>query len=262
MSDTTRTEEQDVQRRWIYLAGSLAILVAILVTAILLWPSSKDEGIMRSFKVEKADKESSQKFADSFLKDAGTFGIKPDLVDSSTISQIVYLTNSESENMGQYFITRQNKYNSLRSSISKGSPLDYQEVDVAEWNPQLELKSLMNYSVTGVSSKTESEGGYITVDGEQKKSVVVKSKISSDVYMRAATGDDSKWDGSYAVKKSEIKDSAATLTLVESGDSWKVYSIENQDSPFLLCTWDDPNSANYGDFFRSFSEVSRIQSGA
>lgn len=251
-----RTDEQ--QRRWFFLVGGL-FLVAIIVVAVILIVPSGGPSKATAFDVSDEDSQAIETTTKDFIQKAGTFGVKDDTVGSETIRNISYILRSGATGEDQFYLSRFEAYNSLLDDIAVDAPLRYDSRDTSTWNPEVEKNQLVSYKVDSVKVDPDSRGTYVTVNGEELESVSADVTFTSTETKRVATSDDSSWDGTYDVLQRTDSESTLRATLVKDGADWKLYSLDNEERPYLLSTWKNPDSADYGTLDRTFSKTGEIK---
>lgn len=236
-------EELTQKEKIKYLLLSIGIVATIGVLAVWFFNRGVDDTQRIEASLTQEEQDQAKSKASEFILSAGNFGMRNDQVDASNVYDASFQASRDPNSAQRYVITRSAAYENLRPDINPGSPLFYNKNEVAKWTNEIELNRLTGFSMDSATPRIESKPFFVSrsADGTGN-SIGVDVIVDYTSLQRTVepTANDSEWDGKYNVLEQKYDDSAL-VTMVLSGGSWKVHEIKDNEYPFVLSTWGQPN---------------------
>lgn len=245
--------------RWWKIVGAAAVLTIIVIIGIMIIGSTDEEESVKS-DVEFSQKEQNliQRKTEKFISDAGSFGVYPDVLTDENIHDISKLITREQSGYEDYYQSRSEAYENINKHIHSTSPLLFDIDEVNSWKVPQEYNEMFTYNVDDVSVEVPETGNRMNLEGESTETVEVVVDFDSTQTKRVVTAEDTSWDGSYYVLEKEFQQQRATFTLVKENNTWYIYSKKPMENEFLLVTWEDPNSGDFGDSQFDFERIETL----
>lgn len=182
--------------------------------------------------------------AAEFITEAGTFGTVKDSITPNNYESVGYIIGADAETANNYYLKRSDAYTKLRDSkINPRSDVYYSNNFISD---NLSKATLERQTMTGYSARDskvlELSKGYTLKNGTvDAKAVDVKISFETDLVRYVPTGTGADWDGTIEKQTASFKDEG-TITLIQEGSRWLVYSMEGFSKPSLLSTWQYPSN--------------------
>lgn len=257
--------EPDGQLRRIVVLFAAAMVLVALIAGLIIWSpwstndsKKSDSPVVSDFTLSADDSRIIQRRADSILSATGNFGIDDSQLTNNNIQEIGYVVSRQDEGWDSYTTSRAASYDSIRSSIMRGSPVDYDRKTTAEWEYGDELDRLKSFNLNESDAKVPEKGTIESSDGEDDAHYVrVNVTFNSTVTERLVTAEDVSWDGSYRILQKDFSGSA-TLVFRDYAGEWLLYGVEKPQNEFLLSLWSPNFTDEYTNKMYDFRETEII----
>ena len=259
MEDNEQTEGQFRRILLLFAAG---VGIAAIVSGLIIWApwssngeAESDQPSVRTFELAADDAKSIQHSAENILVETGNFGIEPEQLTNNNLQEIGYTVTRQDPGWDSYVTSRAKSYDSVRDSIMRNSPIDYDRSVTAKWPEGNELATLKTFDLED-SNVTMPEEGTIESSNEDEDAryVRVKATFNSTVTQRLVTAEDTSWDGSYRILQKDFS-GAATFVFRNYAGEWLLHDVEEPNNGFLLSLWTPNFTDEYTDKMFDFREV-------
>lgn len=263
MGDTVGVENESsgelkrISIIFVAVLGAVAIVAGLVIWSPWSGSGNTDDAsqVVTDFTLSPDDSRLIERRADSILASVGEFGIDDSQLTKNNIQEVGYIVSRQDEGWENYFISRSASYDSVRSDIMRGSPIDYARSTTAEWESGNELDDLKSFKVNEADVTVPKEG---TIESSGSKNNVhyvrVNVDFDSTVTQRLVTANDTSWDGSYKILEKDFSGSA-TLVFRDYAGEWLLYDVEKPTNEFLLSLWTPNFTDEYTDKMYDFREV-------
>lgn len=277
--DNEETEETGLNKRAIIVVALPVLLVAVFLILFFTVFSNPEETeiqteapIQSNIDITEGEQKELEGQAISFIKSAGEFGVRPQQISAENIDEVATLLETDPDSAKNYYTSRATTYEGLDRFISEHGTIYYPESTYLNWDENFETASNVSFTVDNVIAESSTKGSYIEIDGERLRSVEVNVRFNSQEKMYLEQGSEIGAERSYSVMEKDFNNTTATLVFVyddhiaeeneveeeSQGSSWRIYDINNLRHPFLLATWDDPNTDDYADIQFGFVQTDKI----
>lgn len=225
--------------------------------------------IESNVEITDAEKLEVEGLAESYVKEAGTFGVREENLTSENIDEMATLLETDSSSAVNYFTPRSMVYEGLDQFIYEGSPIYYPPSTVESWSDEFEVSSRASFSVESIEANSENTGSYVRVNGENMRSVSVNVAFKTNEKMFIEQGSEIGAERSYSIMEKTFDNTAVFVFVYDnhegedeshdhSGSDWKLYNIKNLQNEFVLASWNDPNISDFAESQFGFVETGKI----
>lgn len=273
--------DEGLNKRAIIVVAIPVLIVAVFLVLFFVVFNGNDDSntvdplnsVESNIEITEAEQLEAEGLAESFVKEAGNFGVKKDQVNAENIDEMATLLGTDPNSASNYFTPRSLVYEGLDQYIYNNSPLYYPESVYSQWDNSFETSTNASFTVEEVEANAATAGTYITIDDRNMKSFSVNVRFNSKETMFIEQGSEIGAERSYSVMEKEFSNNTATFVFVyeehegedeaehaehSSGSDWKLYSIKDLKNEFLLASWDDPSMEDFSDTQFSFVENGKI----
>ena len=253
------------------LVGLFLVLFFVVFNDEPVEESTDTVTVQSDMKISEDEKIELESLAESYVQEAGNFGVKKDQITENNIDEMATLLETDPQSAETYFASRRIVYEGLDQFIHENSPLYYSPSIVDTWSDEFETSSRASFSVESVEASAMDSGSFINVNGENLKSASVKVNFTTKETMFIEQGSEIGAERSYSVMEKDFDNTATFVFVYEEheeeqtedadhshGSHWKLYNINNLENEFVLASWADPNVQDFADSQFNFVENGKI----
>lgn len=263
--DEPDTSDSSYTKRFFILVGGLIAVLGLIIGGfffITSLGSDENDGIKADIDISQEEQDRITNDINEFMDQAGNFGLESEKISGDNIMDVKNILLAQDPNQSNFFKTRDSSYLYLRDTyMLANSPAYIPNRSVESWDTSYEKDVLSTYQLIDKEVKTPAKGYRIIVNNQELTAAKVEVKFDSKITKRAMTVTDSGSRGVFNIMEKDFNDNTATITVVKTPEGpWKIYSIEDLNTPILLATWASPDETSYYSFQEDFTVTGEIES--